>query len=207
MQASVHRPALVRDRWVARPMSSGDTDEPVVSFCDVVKRYGGRVALDAATFDIRRGARVALLGPNGAGKTTAVRLITGRARPSRGAVCVLGAEPGTQALRARIGIVPQDPGMYSDLTAGEYLDLASSAYGPSSAADVISTLDLSEHLGTLMADLSGGYQRRFVLPAAPLADPELLLLDEPTGGLDAPAGHDIRPPLRGRLRWRARLLC
>lgn len=186
---------------------SVDPNEPVISFRDVMKRYGSRIALDRVTFDIRPGTRVALLGPNGAGKTTAVRLMTGRTRPSRGGVRVLGAEPGSRALHGRVGVVPQDPGMYTDLTAGEYLDLARSAYGRTSAADVVATLGLSEHLGTLMADLSGGYQRRFVLAAALLADPALLVLDEPTVGLDALAAHDVRRQLRERLDGRTVLLC
>lgn len=186
------------------------SDRAAIAFRDVTKAYSGRLALSGVSFEVRPGARVALLGPNGAGKTTTVRLITGRLRPSRGEISILGVAPTSsefRGIRARIGIMPQDAGTYADLTVGEYLELARAGYGRSYGGAVVEVLGLGERLDMFMSLLSGGYQRRCVLAGALMADPELLVLDEPTVGLDPVAAHDVRQQLRPRMSERTVVLC
>lgn len=182
-----------------------------LSFSEVTKRFpNGTLALDRVSWSIAIGARACLLGPNGAGKSTAIRLLEGALRPTSGQVSLLGAKVGGSdylAARRRTGIVPQGPGMYPDLTVAEYLDLARRLYGRGDPARVVEVLDLGPHRDTMLAQLSGGYQRRVVLAAALLAAPDLLLLDEPTAGLDPLAAHDVHAFLQETMRGRTTLLC
>jgi ABC-2 type transport system ATP-binding protein len=149
------------------------------------------------------------LGPNGAGKSTSIRLLQGALLPSSGSVELLGAAVGSreyEAARSRTGIVPQGPGMYPDLTAGEYLRLAGYVYGTRPDA-VVEAFGLGPYLSTRMSHLSGGFQRRLSLAAAVFAEPEVLLLDEPTVGLDPVASHDVHEYLRSMMPGRTVLLC
>ncbi|HET8568937.1 MAG TPA: ABC transporter ATP-binding protein [Candidatus Limnocylindria bacterium] len=177
----------------------------------VSKRYRtGTLALDGVSFAIPEGTRACLLGPNGAGKSTLIRLLEGALRPTAGEVFLLGEradDPGYTAARRRTGIVPQGPGMYRDVTAREHLELARTLYG---RGDVDATLDafgLREHADKVLEALSGGFRRRLVLATALLAEPDVLLLDEPTVGLDPVAQHDVRALLRTAMAGRTALLC
>jgi ABC-2 type transport system ATP-binding protein len=183
-----------------------------LAFEHVSKRYGrsGPLALEDVTWSIRSGARACLLGPNGAGKSTSIRLLEGALRPTSGRVALLGAEvdgPGYLAARRRTGIVPQGPGMYRDLTVSEMLRLAHDLYGGGNVARVVDAFGLGDHLQQRLARLSGGMQRRLVLAMALLSEPDVLLLDEPTVGLDPLAAHDIHAFLRESMRDRTALLC
>ena len=183
---------------------------PALAFRSVTKRFrNGRVALSDVSWSIPRGAHACLLGPNGAGKSTSIRILEGALRPSAGSAELLG-EPiggaGYEAARLRTGVVPQGPGMYADLTAGEYLRFAADLYG-TRANGAIETFGLRDHLRTRLAELSGGFQRRVVLAGALVAEPELLLLDEPTVGLDPKAGHEVHEYLREVIAGRTVLLC
>ncbi len=182
-----------------------------LAFSKVSKRYRqGALALEAVTWSIRPGARACLLGPNGAGKSTAIRLLQGAIQPSSGEVRLLGVRvggPGYAAARQRTGIVPQGPGMYTDVTTAEYLALARSLYGRGSLDRVVELFELGPHRDKMLAQLSGGFQRRVVLAAALLGEPTLLLLDEPTVGLDPVAAHDVRAFLREAMANRTTLLC
>jgi ABC-2 type transport system ATP-binding protein len=184
---------------------------PALAFQRVSKRYRGQaLALNDVSWSIPIGARVCLLGPNGAGKTTSIRLLEGALLPTTGRVELLGTQVGSReymAARRRTGIVPQGPGMYTDVTVGEYLDLARQLYGRGDAARVTDVFDLGRHRDKMMAQLSGGYQRRVVLAAALLGEPDLLLLDEPTVGLDPVAAHDVNAFLREAMDGRTTLLC
>jgi len=177
----------------------------------VSKRYPkGALALDDVTLAVAAGARACLLGPNGAGKSTAIRLLEGALRPTAGRVWLLGAEvngPGYPAVRRRTGIVPQGPGMYTDLTAAEYLQLARRLYGRGDVARLMDVFGLEPYRHTMLAQLSGGYQRRVVLAAALLGEPDLLLLDEPTVDLDPVAMHEVHVLLRQAMEGRTTLLC
>jgi ABC-2 type transport system ATP-binding protein len=186
---------------------------PAIAFAEVSKRFrGGTLALDGATWSVAEGAPACLLGPNGAGKSTSIRLLQGALAPTAGRVSLLGAGVGGAGFgeaRRRCGIVPQHPGMYRELTAGEYLTLAARLCGDGAAGRerVVDAFGLAPHLRTRMARLSGGFQRRLVLAAALVGEPQLLLLDEPTVGLDPLVAHDVHEYLRSFMRGRTTLLC
>jgi ABC-2 type transport system ATP-binding protein len=181
-----------------------------LAFRSVTKRFrNGRVALADVSWTIPHGSRTCLLGPNGAGKSTSIRILEGALRPSAGSAELLGQPvdgPGYAAARMRTGIVPQGPGMYADLTTREYLRFAAELY-ETSPDRAIATFGLRDHLRTRLAELSGGFQRRVVLAAALVAEPELLLLDEPTVGLDPKASHEVHEYLRDVMVGRTVLLC
>lgn len=182
-----------------------------LAFERVTKRYrNGVVALDDASWSIPIGARTCLLGPNGAGKSTAIRLIEGALRASRGNVSLLGVEPDTPAYadaRRRTGVVPQNPGMYADLSTVEYLELVRQLYGRGDVGRLIEAFGLGPHQRTMLAALSGGFRRRLLLAAALLSEPEILLLDEPTVGLDPVAAHEVHELLSEAMKGRTTLLC
>lgn len=190
------------------PLSDNVTT--AIAFQSVTKRYrNGTVALHGVSWSIRSGTAVCLLGPNGAGKSTSIRLVEGALEPTGGSVELLGVPVGSRGYeeaRLRTGIVPQGPGMYRDLTAGEYLRLAGDLYEVQPER-VIRTFGLEQQLAVRMSELSGGFQRRVVLAAALVAEPEVLLLDEPTVGLDPKASHEVHEYLRQVVRGRTTLLC
>jgi ABC-2 type transport system ATP-binding protein len=168
---------------------------------DVTKVFpGGVTALDRASFTILPGERCCLLGPNGAGKTTIIRMLEGALRATEGQVCLLG-EPvsGSVQVKRRIGVVPQSPGLYPDLTVREYLALVRRLYRRGSVESTASEYGLSALLDRRLAALSGGYARRLLVAAAVLPSPDLLLLDEPTVGLDPIAATEIRGLLAGAM--------
>lgn len=189
------------------------TAPAALAFDAVSKRYRkGVLALDGVTWAIGMGARACLLGPNGAGKSTAIRLLQGALRPTTGHVTLLGTpvdDPAYLDARRRTGIVPQGPGMYRDLSVAEYLELARRLYGRGQIAAVADVFGLAPYLGTRMAELSGGFQRRVALAAALLGEPDLLLLDEPTVGLDPVAASEVHAYLRQAMArpGRTTLLC
>jgi ABC-2 type transport system ATP-binding protein len=181
-----------------------------LEFRSASKRFGdGTLALADVSWAVAEGSRVCLLGPNGAGKSTSIRLLQGALGPTSGSVELLGAAvggDGYEEARRRTGIMPQGPGMYPDLTAGEYLQLAAMLYRarPDGAVEAFG---LGPHLGTRMSQLSGGFQRRLLLAAAVFAGPEVLLLDEPTVGLDPVAAKDVHEYLLHLMQGRTVLLC
>ncbi|WP_026370299.1 ABC transporter ATP-binding protein [Kallotenue papyrolyticum] len=178
---------------------------------EVVKIYPGQVrALDGVSLRLASGERAALLGPNGAGKTTIIRLLTGALTPTRGRVALFGTTTHAAdflAAKRRVGVVPQGPGMYRDLTVGEYLQFVRELYGRGDPARVIEVFGLDAYLERRMAALSGGYQRRLALAAALLPAPDLLLLDEPTVGLDPVATREVHTFLQQMITGRSVLLC
>jgi ABC-2 type transport system ATP-binding protein len=185
--------------------------EAAISFENTSKRYrGGTLALREATWSIPVGARACLLGPNGSGKTTSIRLLEGALVPTHGRVSLMGTSvngPGYAKARQRVGVVPQNAGMYSDLTTAEYLELTRRVFGRGSVDHAIESFGLGEHRDKPLAQLSGGFQRRVVVAAALLAEPDLLLLDEPTVGLDPVAAHEVHAYLVEAMRGRTTLLC
>ena len=193
-------------------------DKPIqIHFKAVTKRFpDATLGLQEASWAIEEGASACLLGPPGSGKTTAVRVLEGSLEPTGGSVLLLGVNVAQEPRRYRdirkhVGIVPQSPGMYADRTAGEYLALACSLYSdryrvitPDEAEEM---LGLSEYRHTRMTYLSPNYQRRLALAAALVANPEVLILDEPTAGLDPLAAQDLRHYLELAMRDRTALLC
>lgn len=177
----------------------------------VTKVYpGGIQALDQVSFRIARGERACLLGPNGAGKTTLIRLLTGALRPSSGRVSLFGLgveDPDFLGAKRRVGIVPQSPGMYRDLSVDDYLQLVRDLYGSGNIAEVVDAFGLGPFRARRMAELSGGMQRRLSMAAALVSSPEVLLLDEPTVGLDPVATREVHTFLRKVMPGRTVLLC
>jgi ABC-2 type transport system ATP-binding protein len=162
----------------------------------LTKRYGGLLALDDVSFALRPGEIVGYLGPNGSGKSTTVNLVVGLLEPSAGWVSLGGVRHADDpvAYKRRIGYVPEEPFLYTHLTAGEYLTLVGRLRGlpELSLARKIQTLvhlfQLHDSRYKTMRAFSKGMRQRVLLVAALLHDPDLFVLDEPFSGLDVNAG-------------------
>jgi ABC-2 type transport system ATP-binding protein len=165
----------------------------VVRSLEVVR--GRTRALAGVSLEVAPGEVTGLLGPSGSGKTTLMRAIVGVQRITGGEVVVLGQAAGSRELRLEIGYMTQAPSIYADLTVHENLRYFSCVLGaPTTAVErVVETVDLAAHAGQVVSTLSGGERARVSLATALLAEPRVLVLDEPTVGLD--------PVLRHRL-WR-----
>ncbi len=176
---------------------------PAVSFNDVSCRIGSRKILEHLNFQTGRGIIHGILGLNGAGKTTLLSLVLGLRRSYEGFVSVLGETlPGRNAMRIRrrIGAVLQETALYEELTAYENLLFSASLYGinnpKSRISEVLEILGLDNRSGDIVKTLSGGMRRRITIARALLHRPELLVIDEPTLGVDADARHAIWAHLR-----------
>jgi len=154
---------------------------------------GGRTVLDAVSFDVPSGSVTGLLGPSGCGKTTLMRSIVGVQVVAGGSVEVLGQPAGSPDLRRTVGYVTQAPSVYRDLTVRENLRYFVRVLGaPSADVDrVIDEVGLASHADVVTARLSGGQEARVSLAAALLGTPQLLVLDEPTVGLDPVLRRDL----------------
>ena len=152
----------------------------------LTKRYGKATAVDGVNITVRHGEIYGFLGPNGAGKTTTLRMVLGLVRPSAGTAEVLGRAPGDPAGLARIGAMVESAAFYPYLSARDNLEvLARHANVPRPrVADVLTTVGLAARAGDRFASYSLGMKQRLGVAAALLKDPELLILDEPTNGLD-----------------------
>ena len=164
--------------------------EPAISLRGLVKRYDAVVAVDSLDLDIRAGECFGLLGPNGAGKTTTLEILVGLQSPTAGQVTVLGREWGEddRSLRSRIGVSLQETRFPERLKVSEVVALFASFYPKSrDPLSVIREVGLAEKAGAWTSKLSGGQRQRLALACALVGDPELLVLDEPTTGLDPQA--------------------
>lgn len=164
--------------------------ESVVQIRGLVKRYGSRTAVDGLDLEVPRGSVTAVLGPNGAGKTTTVETCEGYRRADAGTVRVLGLDPVADAskLRSRIGVMLQSGGVYSGARADEMLRHTARLHAhPLDVDALIERLGLGSCGRTTYRRLSGGQQQRLALAMAVVGRPELVFLDEPTGGLDPQA--------------------
>jgi len=170
----------------------------LVETTDLTKRYGPRAAVDRVGLRVRRGEVYGFLGPNGAGKTTTLRMLLGLVRPTSGTVRVLGAPPGDRAALARIGMLVESPAFYPYLSGRDNLRVVA-RYGGVPAGRVDQTLEtvgLTARASDRFAAYSLGMQQRLGLAAALLKDAELLILDEPTNGLDPAGVAEMRLLLR-----------
>lgn len=160
----------------------------------LVKEFPGVRALDGLDLDVPPGMLYGLVGPNGSGKTTLIRILTGLSRPTAGAARVMGAAPGRRA--REIGYMPQEEALYDDLSVMENLAFFAGLYGVDArtrAHDALRFVGLWDARDRVVAHLSGGMRRRASLATALLHEPAVLLLDEPTVGVD---------PLLRRGFWR-----
>jgi ABC-2 type transport system ATP-binding protein len=169
----------------------------ILSLTDVRVRYGPRVAVDGVSLDVRRGEIVGLLGPNGSGKSTTLAVAAGVLDPAEGTVTVGGitraADPAGFA--RRVGLVPQEFGLYDELTAAENVTFFGRLYGLCGSdlrrrvVRILGRVGLTDHAGQRVDTFSVGMKQRLNLAVALLHDPPVLLLDEPTASLD-PASRD-----------------
>ncbi|MFV1971324.1 MAG: ABC transporter ATP-binding protein [Acidimicrobiia bacterium] len=172
-----------------------DRMTPAISFSSVRKTFGEVTALDSVDFIAPSGAVTVLLGPNGAGKTTTVRLTTGAMIPDFGAIRVLGLDPLTDGdeVRARVGVVPPKPAFYDQLSGWENLKFAATIFeaDESQIAESAARFDIAHALNQDVGGYSTGMRTRLALARAVLHDPEVLMLDEPTAGLDPESSRAV----------------
>ena len=187
----------------------------MISASHLTRRFGTRVALDDLSIELKSGEIFALLGPNGAGKTTTLRLLAGLIAPTSGSVQVNG-EAMTAAsapkLRARIGFLTEAPGLWDSLTVRENLEIYARLYelaAPRRAVDeALALFDIRDRARDRPSELSKGLRQRVALARSLLHKPRIVLLDEPTAGLDPESAREVRELVLGlRGEGRTVLLC
>ncbi|MCR6688642.1 ABC transporter ATP-binding protein [Cellulomonas sp.] len=178
-------------------MVSRTTDEPVVELTGVTRRFGAVVALDDVSLTVRPGELVGLLGPNGAGKTTLLSLVSGLRKPDAGTVRLFGGDPRSASSRLGLGTTPQETGLPDTLRVAEVVQLVAGHYrDPMPLEEVLTRFGLTDLARRQTGGLSGGQKRRLAVALALVGRPRLVLLDEPTTGLDVEARHVLWQALR-----------
>lgn len=176
---------------------ASEEKEVVISAKALVKKYKDFTAVDGIDFEVRRGEAFGLLGPNGAGKSTTMKMIAAVSQRTGGALSILGKEPNTQGpeIRAHLGVVPQKDLLDRELkvwenlyTYGRYFGLARK-FLKAKVDELLEFAQLTEKRNAKADDLSGGMQRRLAIARGLVNEPEILMLDEPTTGLDPQARH------------------
>jgi ABC-2 type transport system ATP-binding protein len=171
---------------------------------DLTKRFGNHLAVDSISFTAQKGEILGFLGPNGAGKSTTMRMITGFFPPTGGTVVIGGSDILSQSIAARkkIGYLPENAPVYPDMTVSRYLDFCAEIRGFSGAAkrqrvgETIERCFLAGVRHQAVNTLSKGYKQRVCFAQSILHDPEYLILDEPTDGLDPNQKHEVRLMIR-----------
>ena len=171
--------------------------EALISARGLTKRYGDFTAVDAIDFDVAKGESFGLLGPNGAGKSTTMRIIAATSQRTSGTITILGRDPeehGPQ-IRAHLGVVPQQDNLDTELTVTENLFIYGRYFGLSKKLirtkieELLEFAQLEEKRDVKVDALSGGMKRRLIIARALVSEPDILMLDEPTTGLDPQARH------------------
>jgi ABC-2 type transport system ATP-binding protein len=171
---------------------------------NLTKKFGPLIAVDGVSFNVGRGEVLGFLGPNGAGKSTTMKMITGFLAPTAGTAVVAGFDIVTQPLQAkrRIGYLPEGAPAYPDMTPATFLDFVASVRGFAGAEAkrridaAVAHASLAEVMYQPIETLSKGFKRRVGLAQAILHDPEVLVMDEPTDGLDPNQKHEVRELIR-----------
>ena len=174
-------------------------DAPLIEARDLTKRYGEFVAVDGIDFSVERGETFGFLGPNGAGKSSTMRMIGAVSPASGGTLRVLGRDPERDGpeIRARLGVVPQDDNLDLELDVGENLHVYGRFFGlprdeiRRRTDELLEFVHLADRRESRVDSLSGGMKRRLTIARALINEPELMLLDEPTTGLDPQARHAL----------------
>jgi len=183
----------------------GRSGDVMIRTRGLVKRFaGGITAVDHLDLDVGEGELFGFLGPNGAGKTTTIRMMVGILRPTEGTITIAGHDLATEpvAAKACLGYAPDEPALYDKLTGREFLRLVAEVYrlprGPAQAraAELLEVLDLAEQADDLLGSYSHGMRQKIVLAAALLHEPKVLILDEPTVGLDPASARLTKDVLR-----------
>jgi len=173
------------------------TGGPVIDVRDLHKSYGARRVVDGLTLAVTAGEICGFLGANGSGKTTTIRMLCGLVRPDGGGGTCLGLDILSEAprIRRQIGYMTQRFSFYEDLTVAENLDFVAAVYElddrPAAVEAIIARMGLTDRANQLAGQLSGGWKQRLALAACVLHKPRLLLLDEPTAGVDAKARREF----------------
>jgi ABC-2 type transport system ATP-binding protein len=179
--------------------SSGNAsaEDYVIDVCGLSKSFDGKGVVNSLSMRVRRGEIFGFLGPNGSGKTTFIRMLCGLLRPDSGSGTCLGYDVLTQAdlIKPHVGYMAQRFSLYEDLTVRENLDFTARMYGLPDRAQVVDAclarMGLTRYEHQLAGSLSGGWKQRLALSACTLHGPKLLLLDEPTAGVDPGARRDF----------------
>lgn len=183
------------DASIRRPLPAGVGGEKVVETRALTKRYGtGIIAVDALDLSVYRGEVYGFLGPNGAGKTTTLRMLLGLIRPTAGSATVMGAAPGSPASLVKVGAIVETPAFYPYMSGYDNLRLLAMYCGvPASRVEAsLAEVDLTPRARHKFSTYSMGMKQRLGIAAALLKEPELLILDEPTNGLDPQGMADVR---------------
>lgn len=159
---------------------------------DLTKKFGSFTAVDAITFDVKKGEIFGFLGANGAGKTTAIKMLIGLSRPTKGEATIAGFDvyKQTEKIKEHIGYMSQKFSLYEDLTVRENIRFYGGIYGlrgkqiKEKTADIIKRLALESYADKVVADLPLGWKQRLAFAVSSVHDPEIIFMDEPTGGVD-----------------------
>lgn len=188
--------------------AAGSTNDTVIAATDLTKRYGDLVAVDRLTLRVRRGEVYGFLGPNGAGKTTTLRMLLGLVRPTSGSASVLDTPPGSSEGLARIGALIEAPGFYPFLSARDNLRVMALHAGVERERieEALEEVELGDRATDRFDTYSQGMKQRLGVASALLKDPDVLILDEPTTGLDPKGMSEMRSFIRGLGRGRRTVL-
>jgi len=193
-----HRQTAVMELSTRAGQTMGQDTRAALELRDVHKQFGGVCAVDGISLVVEPGEIVAFLGPNGAGKTTTIDMMLGLARPDSGSVAVFGGTPASAIARGRVSAVLQSGGLLHDMSVAETVRLTASLFAdPRPVAEVLDRAGILDLADRRVGKCSGGQQQRLRFAMALLPEPDLLVLDEPTTGIDVQGRRDFWAAIRG----------